>query len=179
MRNQTFLYTSYDGAFRTVTRGHDLYVVQGTVSRLGFILYGWSTHAKNAVKHRIASDGNVVSMRFKFAYQAANQQTFSNWVRMCSQPGSRAREAIQMISENREFTAANALGSKRALASGRSDERAALRGGYPILSRLLVRPRTAIHDDSCSPSRKILQLENVSTKIDSYRERRQTWPRRC
>src|SRR5260221_121867 len=99
---------------------------------------------------------------------------------MYNQPGSRAREAIQMISEDREFTAAHALGTKRALASGHSDERAALRGGNPILSRLLVRPRAAIYDDSCSPSRKILQLKNVSTKIDSYmRERRQTWSRCC
>ena len=50
---------------RTVTRGHDLYVVQSTVSPLSYILYGRSTHPKNAVKHRIASEGNVVSRRFK------------------------------------------------------------------------------------------------------------------
>jgi hypothetical protein len=103
VRNQTLLYTSYDGAFRTVTRGHDLYVVRGRVSPLGHIFYGWPTHAKNPVKHRMASDGNVVSMRFKFAYETANQQTFVNWVRMYNQSGSRAREAVQMISEGQEF----------------------------------------------------------------------------
>jgi hypothetical protein len=93
-----------------------------TVSPLN-LEYGWFTNAKNAVKHRIASYKNRVSIcRLSVFGKLLTSERFQIGCECAASKEAEAENLYKWLMKIGYYTASRALGTKRALASDHNDE---------------------------------------------------------